>query len=290
MNREEKMHPGMDAGQFTNFKSLLSFPCSTCTSEKTKINTVSILSCQFAKPKWWKHLRKFRMRLGLHDCSELEWLQHSLCPDWVGVPHWHSLNLKVRNEEHAFGFHNLDRPVGTMLWASQWLLILSKEIYNDRTLTMWKPVKFIRRTFELSDKGQLWRSCFERTKSWINMYLASAFASGRLSFSQEEKKISAALSSSPGSLWSFAEISSFFVFLKLIALLSWSMSLLGLVKRVHISNFLSSWICTGNPKQYCHWWWCIRREHVNPSFVDKERCDRISKYGVIRKIWEYWKI
>ena len=128
------MHPGMDACQFTNFKSLLSFPCSTCTSEKTEINTVSILSCQFAKPKWWKHLRKFRMRLGLHDCSELEWLQHSLCPDWVGVPHWHSLNLKVHNEAHAFGFHNLDRPVVTVLWASQWLLILSKEIYNDRTL------------------------------------------------------------------------------------------------------------------------------------------------------------
>lgn len=72
MNREEKIHPGMDVCQYTHFKSLLSFPCSTCTSEETQINTVSIPSCPFAKPKWRKHLRKFRMRLGPHDCSDLE--------------------------------------------------------------------------------------------------------------------------------------------------------------------------------------------------------------------------
>lgn len=125
--------PGMDACQSTNFKSLLSFPCSTCTTEKTQINTVSILSCQFAKPKWWKHLRKFRMRLGPHDYSESEWLQYSLCLDSVGATHWYSLNLKIQNEAHAFGLHNLDRCAETVLWPSQWLLILSKEIYDTRT-------------------------------------------------------------------------------------------------------------------------------------------------------------
>lgn len=71
MNREEKIHSGMDVCQYTNFKGLLSYPCSTCRTKKTQINTVSILGCQFAKPKGWKHLRKFRMKLGLHDCSEL---------------------------------------------------------------------------------------------------------------------------------------------------------------------------------------------------------------------------
>ena len=135
MNRGKKMGsiPGMDACQSTNFKSLLSFPCSTCTTEKTQINTVSILSCQFAKSKWWKHLRKFRTRLGPHDFSELEWLQYSLGLAWVGVSHRHNLNLKIQNEAHAIGLHNLDRRAGTVLWPSQWLLILSKEIYNTGT-------------------------------------------------------------------------------------------------------------------------------------------------------------
>ena len=73
------------------------------------------------------------MRLGPHDCSELEWLQYSLCLDWVGVTHRHSLNLKIQDEAHAFGLHYLDRHAGTVLGPSQWLLILSKEIYNTGT-------------------------------------------------------------------------------------------------------------------------------------------------------------
>lgn len=73
--------PGMDACQSTNFKSLLSFPCSTCTTEKTQINTVSILSCQFAKSKWWKHLRKFRMRL-VH-MTTVNWNGCSTCSAWI---------------------------------------------------------------------------------------------------------------------------------------------------------------------------------------------------------------
>lgn len=58
---ERKKNPGMDEGQDTSFKGLLSYPCSTCTAEKAPVNTVSVRGCQVAKPQWWQHLRKFRM-------------------------------------------------------------------------------------------------------------------------------------------------------------------------------------------------------------------------------------
>lgn len=82
---ERKKNPGMDEGQDTSFKGLLSYPCSTCTAEKAPVNTVSVRGCQVAKPQWWQHLRKFRMRLGLHDCSELKRLWQLPLLDWVGA-------------------------------------------------------------------------------------------------------------------------------------------------------------------------------------------------------------
>lgn len=87
IERKKKKNPGMDECQYTKFKGLLSYPCSTCTAEKTQINTVSVQGCQIAKPQWWQHLRKFRMRLGLHDCNELKRLWHLPLLDWIGVTH-----------------------------------------------------------------------------------------------------------------------------------------------------------------------------------------------------------
>ena len=101
-------------------------PCSTCTSEETQINTVSIPSCPFAKPKGRKHLRKFRMRLGPHDCSDLEMAVAFALPELGGSDA--EPGPQGSWEAHSLEFYHLDRPVGTVLWPSQWLLSLLKEI------------------------------------------------------------------------------------------------------------------------------------------------------------------
>lgn len=48
----------MDGGQHTNFKGLLSYPIPAAGAWKTQMSTVSILTCQFAKPKQAKRLEE----------------------------------------------------------------------------------------------------------------------------------------------------------------------------------------------------------------------------------------
>lgn len=82
--------------------------------------------CPFAKPKGRKHLRKFRMRLGPHDCSDLEMAVAFALPELGGSDA--EPGPQGSWEAHSLEFYHLDRPVGTVLWPSQWLLSLLKEI------------------------------------------------------------------------------------------------------------------------------------------------------------------
>lgn len=66
------------------------------------------------------------MRLGPHDCSDLEMAVAFALPELGGSDA--EPGPQGSREAHSLEFYHLDRPVGTVLWPSQWLLSLLKEI------------------------------------------------------------------------------------------------------------------------------------------------------------------
>lgn len=202
-----------------------------------------------------------------------------------------SLGLKAHDQACSFGAHSLlERCFGQFSGCS----FCERHTYNDRKNLIfknwWNSVEG-HTNFQIR---RHWVTCSRRTKSLINKYFASTFAQTRLSFFSGKlrnecptlslyKKIKSLLSVifCRKVVWNFGEA------VKLITLLRWSVNLWGLIRLVHMSEFLSSYLkCTLNQKQCFYLWWCFRRENVNPSCVDKEKCDRISKYEVIRKSWK----
>lgn len=124
--------PGMDACQSTNFKSLLSFPCSApLRRHKSILYLFSAVS--LPNPSDGVVLRKFRMRL-VH-MTTVNWNGCSTCSAWIRLgwltdTAWTS---RSRMRHNDLDFTTWTDMLELFCGPSQWLLILSKEIYNTRT-------------------------------------------------------------------------------------------------------------------------------------------------------------